>query len=423
MKRIIPLLLIAALFLLMDRYVFEVMLVLVPQAATGWTNLLFWGFNALAIAAFFAYHLLPNTKRQPGWRQVVLSTLLITYFAKFVVLLFLVADDVRRLFTWSSEQLLAWWSASSNDTSTGYPRSDLLVKTGLITAAIPTGAMTYGIAIGAHNYRLVRQQIFIPDLPAEMEGLTIGQLSDIHAGSLHRRKAVAKGVDLLMEAAPDIICFTGDLVNSRAVEIDHTFDIFEQLHAPLGVYAILGNHDYGHYARWNSSREQEQNLELLKKTHEWLGWDLLLNENRSIHFGEHTLALAGVENWGASPRMPKYGDLDKALVGTTDASVRILLSHDPSHWHARVLPHPMPVHLTLSGHTHGMQFGVHTKRLKWSPIQYHIKHWAGLYQEDDQHLYVNRGFGFHGFPGRIGMPPELTILSLTGTPTHGGQRQ
>lgn len=418
MKKFLSLAFVASLFVLLDLYVFEVVRVLVRQPTWFfWAQVIFWSFNAMALAAFFMYHLTPIERIRPGWRNALVSSLLITYFAKFFVLLFLVVDDVRRLFTWGGDQVLALLDQEANSEGSDMTRSNLLARAGVVAAAIPVGAMTYGVAVGAHDYRLVRKKIHIPGLPESMEGLTIGQISDIHAGSLYSRKGVRKGVNRLLEAAPDMICFTGDLVNNRAEEIEHTFDIFEQVKAPLGVYSILGNHDYGDYASWPSAAAKQENLSLLKSTHEWLGWDLLLNENRMVPFGEHSLAIAGVENWGASARMPKHGRLDTALVGTDEADVRLLLSHDPSHWSAQVVNHKLPVDLTLSGHTHGMQFGVHTKRVKWSPVQYHIKHWAGLYQAEDQYLYVNRGFGFHGFPGRIGMPPEITILTLTGTPS------
>lgn len=420
MRKFIPLAIIAGIFLLLDLYVFEVIKVLVQEPAQfWWAQALFWTFNFLAIGAFFTYHFTPIEKIKPGMRNALVSSLLITYFAKFFVLIFLVLDDVRRLFNWGGEHLTAIMDTQSPAEIIDNPRSGLLAKAGVVAAAIPIGAMTYGVAVGAHDYRVVRKKIFIPDLPDSMEGLTIGQISDIHSGSLYNRRGVMKGVDRLLREEPDMICFTGDLVNNRAEEIEHTFDLFEQIKAPLGVFSILGNHDYGDYARWDNREEKAQNLALLKQTHAWLGWDLLLDEHRELAFGEHTLALAGVENWGASSRMPKHGDLNKALQGTEEADVRILLSHDPSHWNAQILEHPLHIDLTLSGHTHGMQFGVHTKRVKWSPVQYHIKHWAGLYEQNKQYLYVNRGFGFHGFPGRIGMPPEITILSLTGTPTHG----
>lgn len=424
MKKIIPLAIVASLFLLLDLYVFEVIRVLVRDPSLfWWAQVVFWAFNFLAIGTFFAYHFTPIEKIRPGWRNALLSSLLITYFAKFFVLIFLVLDDMRRLFMWSGDQLTALWDTQLPAESIDNPRSGMLAKAGLMATAIPIGAMTYGVAIGAHDYRVVRKKIHIPNLPAGMEGLTIGQISDIHSGSLYSRRGVMKGVDRLLNESPDLICFTGDLVNNRTEEIEHTFDLFEQVKAPLGVYSILGNHDYGNYAQWENAEEKARNLELLKQTHAWLGWDLLLDEHRVLPFGEHSLALAGVENWGASSRMPKYGNLDMALQGTENADVRLVLSHDPSHWKAQILNHTLPVDLTLSGHTHGMQFGVHTKRVKWSPVQYHIKHWAGLYEQEKQYLYVNRGFGFHGFPGRIGMPPEITILSLTGTPTHGRHKR
>lgn len=419
MRKWITLTLITTIFLLLDFYLFELIRTLVHHPEDlWWAQWVYWAFNGTALFAFLTYQLAPLARLRPVLRSTWMSSLLITYFAKFFVVLFVLADDLRRLLFWSSDSLMAWMQSNTQAEVEATPRSALWMQAGAIAVAVPVGVLTYGVAIGAHDYKLVRKKIRIPHLPPDLEGLTIGQISDIHAGSLYSRKGVRKGVKKLMAAAPDIICFTGDLVNSRAEEISHTFDIFETIDAPLGVFSILGNHDYGHYAKWPSGQAKEENLQLLKMTHEWLGWDLLLDEHRKLSIGGATLALAGVENWGASDRMPKYGRIEKALAGTEEANIRVLLSHDPSHWSAQVLPFHQHVELTLSGHTHGMQFGLHTKKIKWSPVQYHTRHWSGLYHQDAQYLYVNRGFGFHGFPGRIGMPPEITLLTLTGKPAH-----
>ncbi len=414
MRKMIPLVVAATLFLLMDLYVFEAIKVVFPVTGTyPWVQYLFWLANLVAIAGFFIYHLTPIERVKPGWRQGLLSGLLMAYFAKFFVLLFVLFDDARRLFQWSGDQLSALWNTRDFSPAMDNPRSDMIARAGLLAATVPVSAMAYGVLVGAHDYRVVRKKIVIPHLPDAMEGITIGQISDIHAGSLYNRRGVMRGISKLLQAQPDLVAFTGDLVNSRADEVEPIFDLLEQVTAPLGVYSILGNHDYGDYAQWDSPADKQANLEVLYKTHEWLGWRLLRNESDLIDIGGEKLAIIGVENWGQSSRMPKLGNLAAAKATVQDAGVKILLSHDPSHWSQVVLPHHPDIDLTLSGHTHGMQFGLHTKRVKWSPVQYHIRHWAGHYREGHQQLYVNRGFGFHGFPGRIGMPPEITILTLT----------
>jgi predicted MPP superfamily phosphohydrolase len=290
-------------------------------------------------------------------------------------------------------------------------RSDFLVKTAMVAGALPLTAMTYGILSGAHDYRIRRHKIFLPNLPAAFDGIKIGQLSDIHSGSFFNRTAVKGGVDMLLKEKPDLIFFTGDLVNNQASEIKNYIDVFGKVSAPLGVFSTLGNHDYGDYVSWNSTREKIQNLENLKEAHKLMGWNLLLNENRMISQGGETMAIMGVENWGAG-RFAKYGDLAKAYQGSREAPVKLLLSHDPSHWDAQVRPEFSDIDLTFSGHTHGFQFGVEIGNIKWSPSKYIYKQWAGLYQTAHQYLYVNRGFGYLGFPGRVGMPPEITILEL-----------
>lgn len=271
---------------------------------------------------------------------------------------------------------------------------------------------TLSKALGAHTFRVSHRTLEISGLPDAFEGFRIGQISDLHIGSFTTKHAFGKGVWLLQNENPDVIFFTGDLINARAEECDPFMDLLEHIQAPHGVYAVLGNHDYGGYEKWSSKKAREANFNQLLDTFKHLQWDLLLNESRLLNKGDEAIGIAGVENWGRQERMPKRGDLEAALQGLEGLETIILLSHDPTHWKDKVLPHPAHIDLTLSGHTHGAQFGLHTKRLRWSPAQYVYKHWSGLYQEDGQYLYVNRGFGYHGFPGRIGMPAEITILTL-----------
>jgi uncharacterized protein len=284
------------------------------------------------------------------------------------------------------------------------------------TALFIGGALTAGLVYGMSNryrYNLTRQKLVLKDLPDEFKGMRIIQISDIHSGSFDNPAAVKEGVDAIMNEKPDLILFTGDLVNDRADEIVPYLNIFNQLKAPLGVYSVLGNHDYGDYVRWQSDGEKKQNLEKLKQHHAAMGWKLLVNEHVILDRNNQQIALIGIENWGARG-FTKYGDMKKAVTGLENSNVplKILLSHDPSHWEAEVRKDFKDIALTLSGHTHGMQFGIDIPGFKWSPVQYVYKHWAGLYQEENQFLYVNRGFGFIGYQGRLGILPEITVIEL-----------
>jgi predicted MPP superfamily phosphohydrolase len=253
----------------------------------------------------------------------------------------------------------------------------------------------------------------LKDLPDEFKGLRIIQISDIHSGSFDDPDAVKEGVDAIMNEKPDLILFTGDLVNDRAIEIEPYLNVFNQLKAPMGVFSVLGNHDYGDYFRWPSEEDKKLNLEQLKKHHAEMGWRLLVNEHVILERNQKQIALIGIENWGARG-FTKYGDMKKAVAGLENSNVpvKILLSHDPSHWKAEVRKDYRDIALTLSGHTHGMQFGIDIPGFKWSPVQYVYKQWAGLYQEENQYLYVNRGFGFIGYQGRLGVLPEITMIVL-----------
>jgi predicted MPP superfamily phosphohydrolase len=291
------------------------------------------------------------------------------------------------------------------------PRSEFLAKTALVAATIPFGAMAYGVISGAHDYRVRRLTVKLPNLPKAFDGLKIGHLSDIHSGSFFNRTAVKGGVEMMMKEKPDMIFFTGDLVNNEASEVIDYIDIFNKLKAPHGVFSVTGNHDYGDYHQWNSIQAKQRNFKDLIQAHRLLGFNMLMNDHHFVEQGGEKIAVIGIENWGAG-RFSKHGNLDKAYAGTEEAAVKLLLSHDPSHWDAQVRPLYPDIDITFAGHTHGFQFGVELGGIKWSPSQYIYKQWAGLYKEGKQHLYVNRGFGFLGYPGRIGMPPELTVIEL-----------
>lgn len=267
-----------------------------------------------------------------------------------------------------------------------------------------------GIFRGKYAYRVIEQTLYFDDLPKNFDGFKIAQISDIHSGSFNNTKAVQKGINLVIKQKADLFVFTGDLVNNKAEEIKPWIPFFTKIKAPYGQFSILGNHDYGDYMAWKSPQEKQQNLENLKKYHQEIGFKLLLDEHVYLEKGNDKIVLAGVENWGIG--FGERGDLNAALKGTSTQEFKVLLSHDPSHFDAQVKNYPSKINLTLSGHTHGMQFGIEMFGIKWSPVKLRYKHWAGLKEENNRYLYINRGFGFIGFSGRVGIWPEVTLITL-----------
>jgi predicted MPP superfamily phosphohydrolase len=288
-------------------------------------------------------------------------------------------------------------------------RLNFLETLAVSASAVPLATSLFGLK-NAHNYQIINLQVPILDLPMALRGLKILQISDIHAGSFWDKQAVEKGIDLILAQNADIICFTGDLVNDYATEILPYKDLFARLHAPLGVFSSLGNHDYGDYGSFASDDSKAENLQNLKSWQADMGWDLLCNENRTLTHQNQAFTLIGVENWGMHG-FAQYGNLQKALENVPASGFKLLLSHDPSHWRAEVLQQTN-IQLTLAGHTHGMQMGIETPYLKFSPVQWRYPEWAGLYEDNSQYLHVNRGFGYIGYPGRIGILPEITVLEL-----------
>ncbi len=350
-------------------------------------------------------------------RAFILVLFCVTGISKIFMLPFLLVDDLRRGFIWTKRKLFPAKIVEQKQLDSNkelISRSDFLVKAGVLVATIPIASLTYGTICGVYDYRIKRRVLYLPNLPRAFDGIRIGQVSDIHSGSFYNRKAVRGGVELLLKEKTDVIFFTGDLVNNFASEMRDYQDIFSKVKAPLGVFSILGNHDYGDYYYKGPSVEKAKNLANVKITHKNMGWDLLLNENRRLKVDGEEIAIIGIENWGAG-RFSKYGRMDLAVPGTEDAPVKLLLSHDPSHWRAQVLPQYPQIDVMFSGHTHGMQFGLITNKFQWSPIQYIYKEWAGLYQQQQQQLYVNVGYGFLGYPGRVGVLPEITIFELKQT--------
>jgi hypothetical protein len=333
----------------------------------------------------------------------------INFLAKIIMSLFLLTDDLQRGIRWAVAKLS---NPETEAAKEGISRSEFLAKTGIMVAAAPIVSMSWGIISGAHDYRIRRLKLPIQNLAKELQGLKIAQLSDIHSGSFWNKTAVKGGVDMLLAEKADLILFTGDLVNNKAEEMNEWISVFGKIKAPLGVYASMGNHDYGDYVRWPSEKAKQQNQEDFKLVHKLLGWELLNNENRVVKVGGEKLGIIGVENWSARGRFPKYGNLAQATQNMESCAFNLLLSHDPSHWQAEVLKQYPQIDLTLSGHTHGMQFGIEIPGFKWSPVQYMYDEWAGLYRSNERFLYVNRGFGYIGYPGRFGILPEITIIEL-----------
>jgi predicted MPP superfamily phosphohydrolase len=409
MGRIIPLIIVAFLILLIDFYSYKA----IDGVFTKWTykqrkifRNLYWGYSILLIIGVFAGIFIGI---DIGLRAVTLVAFFITFVTKLCFVIILFIDDIRRFFVW----LIRKAKPEEKKIASEKPitRSEFLVKAGLGVAAIPLASLSWGIVSGAHDYRVRKQTVYFKNLPKAFDGIKLAQISDIHSGSFYNKKAVLGGVEMLMKEKADFIFFTGDLVNNKATEMRDYQDIFSKVKAPLGVYSTLGNHDYGNYENWPNEAAKQKNLEDLKKVHGLMGWDLLMNENRRLKVDGEEIGILGIENWGAG-RFPKFGKMEEAIKDTDDVPVKLLLSHDPSHWRAEVLEKYPQIDMSFAGHTHGAQFGIESEYLKWSPVQYIYEEWDGLYQEGKQQLYVNVGYGFLGYPGRVGILPEITIFEL-----------
>jgi uncharacterized protein len=401
-----------AVLLLIDYYVYQAVITITNDWTTSWKQVAryaFWSPTVIVVGGILYYVLGNPYSLSHTARSFLLTGFFAIYVSKLFAVLFLFIDDIQRGIRWTAK----FFYRGGDPSLPGDPitRSEFLSKTALVAAAVPFGAMAYGIISGAHDYRVRRKTIYLKNLPRKFDGIKIGQLSDIHSGSFFNKTAVQGGVEMFLAEKPDIIFFTGDLVNNESAEVKSYIDTFGKLKAPLGVYSVTGNHDYGDYKSWPSQEAKRKNLKDLVDAHREMGFDILMNENRSIKVDGESISVIGIENWGAG-RFSKYGRLDVAYKGSEDAPVKLLLSHDPSHWDAQVRPYYRNIDIAFAGHTHGFQFGVEIGGIKWSPSQYVYKQWAGLYQEGEQYLYVNRGFGYLGYPGRVGMPPELTIVEL-----------
>lgn len=324
-----------------------------------------------------------------------------------VIVIIVLGEDIYRL--------IAGTVSKIRGTSTnGFlpERRKLISQIALGIAAIPFTSMIYGMVKGKYNFRVIKHVLTFKDLPEEFDGYKITQISDIHSGSFDNKEKIEYAVDMINDQKSDAIFFTGDLVNNEATEMLPWMQTFGRMKAKDGVFSILGNHDYGDYVSWESDEAKEKNMDMLKNIQKEMGFDLLLNEHRYLRRGDAKIAIVGVENWGIGG-FKKAGDLKKARKDINDKDFTILMSHDPSHWEAEVLDDSKQFHLTLSGHTHGMQFGIEIPGwIKWSPIQWKYKQWAGIYNQKDQYLHINRGLGYLAFPGRVGIWPEITVIEL-----------
>ncbi|MBC2838744.1 metallophosphoesterase [Robiginitalea sp. SC105] len=327
-----------------------------------------------------------------------------------ITMIFLFSEDIIRILVAGYHKVLGGKGEFSLPA-----RRRFLSLLALGVASLPFGALLYGMYRGKYNFKVLRYNLEFKDLPEAFHNYTITQISDIHSGSFDNRSKISYGVDLINRQESDVIFFTGDLVNNKVTEMGPWKELFSGLRAPDGVFSILGNHDYGDYVDWDTEELKAQNLEDLKNLQREMGFDLLLNEHRYLERGDDRIALVGVENWGRGG-FKKAGDLRKATEGIQENDFKILLSHDPSHWEDKVIHDPLHFHLTLSGHTHGMQFGIEIPGwVKWSPVKWRYRYWAGIYEELGQYINVNRGFGFLGYPGRVGIWPEITVITLKKT--------
>jgi len=404
----------ALVMLLLDWYVFQSLKTVMQnqsERARLWVLSIHWFLAGLAMLMVLVFPYASILQDSPFFRNYVFALLVGLFLSKLIASAIFLTDDLRRGITWV---ILRFFSSGAQELESGslrIPRSVFLSWLGLGLGGTLLGSLLFGFK-NKYNYQLKRIKLSYNHLPTAFRGLKIVHISDIHIGSLQDKYAVEAGINKVLQQKPDLILFTGDLVNNKAAEMEGWTNLFSRFRAPMGVYSILGNHDYGDYVAWPSLEAKQNNLQQLKQIHAGMGWRLLMNEHVVLEKEGQKVALLGIENWGAKGRFPKYGKMQEAYPGTESIPFKILMSHDPSHWDAQVRTVYPDIDLMLSGHTHGMQFGMENPFFKWSPVQWMYKQWAGLYEEGSQKLYVNRGFGFIGYPGRVGILPEITLIEL-----------
>ncbi len=392
-----------ALYILIDIYAFQAVKTVTNNRWLHWLYLVI----SILVLGLFIYAITSGQARTNPKLAYIFGFFLAFFVPKLLVNIFMFGEDIVRLFVGLFSKI------GGNETGFYIPsRRKFISGVALGIAALPFAGLLYGMYKGKYNYKVLKYALEFDDLPEAFDGYTLTQISDIHSGSFDNKEKIAYGIDLINKQASDVLFFTGDLVNNVASEMEPWKELFGSLTAKDGVYSVLGNHDYGDYVQWNSEREQAENLSALKNIQREMGWRLLLNENVTLEKNGEKIKLIGVENWGAGG-FKKAGDLNKACEGVETTDFKILLSHDPSHWQQQVKTNDKNIHLTLSGHTHGMQFGIEIPGwFKWSPVKYRYENWAGIYEEFGRYINVNRGFGYLGYPGRVGIWPEVTVITL-----------
>ena len=361
-------------------------------------------------AAVWLLAIWAGTTRQTGntvLKSYLMSLPLLLLAGKLFMLLPLLLEDLTRLGRWAVSSA----TRPAGIAADAIPRSEFLAKLTLGLGAIPAVALLWGMVKGGTDYQVRRVTLKFPNLPPAFDGFKVLQISDLHTGSFNSTEPLQRAVAMINKQGADLVLMTGDLVNNRATEVEPHIPALQQIKSGLPIFSSLGNHDYGDYVQWGSAAEKRANLERLMQNHAKIGWTLLNDTSHTITRGSDKIAVLGVQNWSSHANFPKHGNLPQAHAASGDAPFKILLSHDPSHWEAQVLNYP-DIDLTLSGHTHGMQFGVNLPFMKWSPVKYVYKQWAGLYEQGKQKLYVNVGLGFLGYPGRVGFLPEITLFEL-----------
>ncbi|MCD6069183.1 MAG: metallophosphoesterase [Bacteroidetes bacterium] len=416
MRSIVGPIIIFSLFILADLYFFQAVKTIVRDASPQRQTLvkyIYWITSAFTLCTFLAMMLFPALRMNKVFTTYFGAFAFILGIVKLLGALILLVEDITRAFRFLFELIRSKTNPEHGE-SVRISRLKFFSYVSLTFAAVPFLSFMYGIFKGAYKYTIHRTNLKSGKIPAAFNGLKIVQISDIHTGSFTDTAGLEKAFNIVMKEKPDIIFFTGDLVNNIYTETEGFLDTYRKLKAPMGVYSIFGNHDYGDYIQWDSKDAQLKAQAELRNVHKEAGWRLLWDELVELEKGGEKIALMGIQNWGAKG-FTKYGDLSKAYTGAEKYPFKILLSHDPSHWDHQVTTDYKDIDLTLSGHTHGMQFGIEIPGLKWSPVKYMYPNWAGLYQQGEQYLYVNRGLGFLGYPGRVGIWPEITVITLQST--------
>ena len=392
-------------YILVDIYAFQAIKTLTKH---NWIYISYIILSLIVLGNFIYQFSQPNPSGGfSGGRGYAMGFVLAFMVSKILLTVFMFGEDVVRFVVAIFNKLFSTKSSFEMPS-----RRTFLSQIALGVAAIPFASLLYGMYKGKYNYKVLDYTLYFEDLPDAFDGYRITQISDIHSGSFDNKEKIEYAVDLVNEQKGDTILFTGDLVNNKATEMDPWMETFSKLEAKDGVFSVLGNHDYGDYVEWESDQARLKNIADLKNVHSKMGWNLLLNEHRFLERNGERIALVGVENWGAGG-FKKMGDLDLAGKGLTPQDFKVLMSHDPSYWQEKIKTDGNNYHLTLSGHTHGMQFGIEIPGwFKWSPVQYRYENWAGIYEEFGRYINVNRGFGYLAYPGRVGIWPEISVIEL-----------